>query len=118
MSFMTFADDGGRWWLAELRHSVELLASPAHVQITHLRRNGVHLDELALAFDAAFRPVTSPDERIVMSPAALTALSALDDLLSALDPDPALWTDEALATTPEWAEVRAAARRAGQALTP
>ncbi len=95
----------------ELRRVLTLLAAQAGEQLAYLRGLGpVSIDELGLEFDdiaGAARAAVREDD-------VAGALAALGDQLSRMSGQEhaALWTDQGLATSPEWAAVRDLAGRA------
>ncbi len=98
--------------LQHLRHSLQLLASPAPAQLSHFPAGWVVLtDEMALDFDAWRERIASYWN---LSPEQMARLTELDELLNTMSDSSHrdFWTDEALSSDPRWEEVRALAQAA------
>jgi len=94
------------WVFERLKHSIQLLASPAEVQLVLLPDFACKADELALDFDQ-WRDVAVSNFRPEMMPEELSSLEALDHSLSQLtDRGPQYWTDDKLRTSEQWRNVR------------
>ena len=107
-------NDDREWLRRSLREQLERLAAPADQALACLPDGCATADELALDFNNFYRAYVDNfgDE---LSADARAALRAIDESLNRMS-GPAnaeLWTDEAVATHPAWAEVR---RRAARAL--
>lgn len=107
------------WHFKRLRWSLQSLAAAGSDQPTLFPEHMMKADELALDFDhwAAF--VRSAYEKD-LSPAQVDALAAIDRKLSTMSRDGAefdldLWTDAAMRTNDQWAEVRVLAAGALEA---
>lgn len=93
-----------------VRESVARLGAPARRQVAYLRRLGVHpsVDELALDFHelALLADTNAVRGELTDSEAELVArLDAKLDAMSGTD-RAELWTPDALASAPEWDDVR------------
>jgi hypothetical protein len=95
-----------------LKHSIQLLACPAEVQLNLLPRFVCKADELALDFDQ-WRLVAVSSFRSELTTSQLLCLDAIDTSLSELT---ALgsehWTDDAVRKSTEWQGIRALAAAA------
>ena len=89
--------------LQRIRDAVERLTWPARQQIEHV--HGI-VDELALEFDDVFAVIRDRPGEFGLSPEASAGLHDLDHRLDELSDEPSLWSEEALKTAPEWAEIR------------
>src|SRR5258706_587791 len=98
--------------LQHLRHSLQLLASPAQAQLSHFPAGWVVLtDEMVLDFDAWVERISSYWE---LSQEQMARLTELDQFLNKMS-DPSysdFWSDEALSSDPRWEEVRTLAQAA------
>jgi hypothetical protein len=98
--------------LQHLRHSLQLLASPAQAQLSHFPAGWVVLtDELVLDFDAWGARIASYWK---LSQEQMARLTELDQFLTKMS-DPSqrdFWSDEALSSDPRWEEVRTLAQAA------
>jgi hypothetical protein len=96
--------------LQHLRHSLQLLASPAQAQLSHFPAGWVVLtDEMVLDFDAWLERISSYWK---LSPEQMARLTELDQFLNKMS-DPSqrdFWTDEALSSDPRWEEIRTLAQ--------
>ena len=95
------------WLLTRLRHSLQALAMPADVQLSLFPDFVCKADELALDFDHwRLCVVTNDDFKLTDQQQAL--LATLDEQVAAMSEaeHSPLWTEEALRTRPEWANVR------------
>jgi hypothetical protein len=114
-SFMNTDRDLQREWLRRsLREQLQLLARPGDEALSGLPDGCVKADELAIDFDNSYRAYLANfgDELSKDARAALQEVEVLFDHMSrAVNAD--LWTDEAVAKSTEWSEVR---RQALQAL--
>jgi hypothetical protein len=102
------------WVLRELERTLALLSAPAEKQISYIRTNRVHHDELALDFDAVAPVARSLQEQQVLTEGQLKAIDAVNqqlDKMSGPEHDP-LWTDQGIGNDPEWEVVRLLAGRA------
>ena len=98
--------------LQHLRHSLQLLASPAQAQLSHFPAGWVVLtDEMVLDFDAWVERISSYWK---LSPEQMARLTELDQFLNKMsDPSQSdFWSDEALSSDPRWEEVRTLAQAA------
>jgi hypothetical protein len=94
-----------------LKHSVQLLASLAEVQLRLLPYFVCKADELALEFDQ-WREVTVHNYQRDLTTEQLSSLAALDEKLDYLTTKGREhWTDKAVNESPEWQEVRRLASR-------
>lgn len=105
------------WALANVKKNLANLAAPPDRQLAYLKSIGDEckcLDELALEFNDAFIFLNQFIEDRRVPEATAAAIAAVDKQLDAMsgEKNARLWTSEALATTPEWKEVRALAVRA------
>lgn len=96
-----------------LRHALQALALPAHIQLQLLPDGVCTADELALDFDHWFT-TSQGHARYALTPLALSPLVALDILLTSMSgaEQHELWTDDALVHRPEWEHVRTLAHTA------
>ena len=109
------------WAMTAIVETLSRLAAPCRRQEAYLREFGTwpSLDELALEFDDAYRPLVTPTPDPGLPSLAVARLGMLDRKLAEMGKGgPALWSDSALASDPAWAEVRAFAAAALEALTP
>ena len=98
--------------LQHLRHSLQLLASPAQAQLSHFPAGWVVLtDEMALDFDAWIERIYSYWK---LSKEQMVRLTELDEFLNKMSDSSSkdFWTDEALSSDPRWEEVRTLAKAA------
>ncbi len=98
--------------LSHLRHSLQMLASPAKAQLNHFPPNWVVLtDELVLDFDAWYERIASYWK---LSKEQTTILAQLDEFFSKKDisSNGDFWTDEALTSDTRWEDVREMAKAA------
>jgi len=98
--------------LQHLRHSLQLLASPAQAQLSHFPAGWVVLtDEMALDFDAWGERISSYWK---LSPEQMARLTELDEFLNRMSgPSHSdFWSDDALSSDPRWEEVRTLAQMA------
>jgi hypothetical protein len=98
--------------LQHLRHSLQLLASPAQAQLSHFPAGWVVLtDEMVLDFDAWGERISSYWK---LSQEQMARLTELDQFLKKMsDPSQSdFWSDEALSSDPRWEEVRTLAQAA------
>ena len=98
--------------LQHLRHSLQLLASPAQAQLSHFPAGWVVLTaEMALDFDAWVERIASYWK---LSPEQMARLTELDQFLNTMsDPSSSdFWSDEALSSDPRWEQVRTQAQAA------
>jgi hypothetical protein len=98
--------------LQHLRHSLQLLASPAQAQLSHFPAGWVVLtDEMVLDFDAWVERISSYWK---LSQEQMARLTELDQFLNKMS-DPShsdFLRDEALSSDPRWEEVRTLAQAA------
>ncbi|MFL5704487.1 MAG: hypothetical protein ACJ8AG_16865 [Ktedonobacteraceae bacterium] len=96
--------------LQHLRRSLQLLASPTQVQLSHFPAGWVVLtDEMVLDFDAWVERISSYWK---LSQEQMARLTELDQFLNKMS-DPShsdFWSDEALSSDPRWEEVRTLAQ--------
>ena len=98
--------------LQHLRRSLQLLASPAQIQLNHFPAGWVVLtDEMALDFDAWAERISSYWK---LSQEQLARLTELDEFLNKMSnsSNSDFWSDEALSSDPRWEEVRLLAQTA------
>jgi hypothetical protein len=98
--------------LQHLRHSLQLLASPAQAQLSHFPAGWVVLtDEMVLDFDAWVERISSYWK---LSKEQMARLTELDEFLNKMSASSKrdFWTDEALSSDPRWEEVRTLAKAA------
>jgi len=94
-----------------LKHSVQLLASQAEIQLRLLPEFVCKADELALEFDH-WREVTLDNYGNDLTPDQASGITALDEKLSSLTNDGAQhWTDDAIRFSSDWQIVRRLAAR-------
>jgi hypothetical protein len=92
--------------LQHLRHSLQMLASPAQAQLSHFPVGWVVLtDEMVLDFDAWGERISSYWKLSKEQMARLTELDEFLEKMSASS-ESDFWTDEALSSDPRWEEVR------------
>jgi hypothetical protein len=98
--------------LQHVRHSLQMLASPAQAQLSHFPVGWVVLtDEMVLDFDAWVERIASYWK---LSPEQIARLTELDEFFTKMS-DPSqrdFWSDEALSSDPRWEEVRMLAQAA------
>jgi hypothetical protein len=110
------------WWQPELERSVALLGASSDEQrawlhATFAGQSGVVVDELALQFDDVWLEgkIMHAEGISIELRESLEALDrALDEMSGSESAD--LWTEGALASRPEWANVRSLAGRAADVL--
>jgi hypothetical protein len=110
------------WWQPELERSVVLLGASsddqrAWLHATFAGQSGVVVDELALQFDDLWLEgkIIHAEGISIELRESLEALDqALDDMSGSESAD--LWTEDALASRPEWANVRSLAGHAAEVL--
>lgn len=98
--------------LKQLRRSLQLLASPAQIQLSHFPASWIVLtDEMALDFDHWTQCLSTYWEP---SKEQMAKLAALDEILSEMSNSSRhdLGTEEALSFDPMWKEVRHLAKAA------
>ncbi len=94
-----------------LKHSVQLLASPAEVQLRSLPDFVCKGDELALDFDQWHTTVLS-NYRSMLTANQLSSLAALNEKLDWLsNKEREYWSDRAVCHSDEWEEIRGLARK-------
>jgi|ERR1039457_5837110 hypothetical protein len=92
--------------LERLKHSIQLLACPAEVQLNLLPSFVCKADELALEFDQ-WRLVAMSNFGSELTASQLSCLDAIDSFLSELtDMGPEHWTDDVVRKSTEWQGVR------------
>lgn len=92
--------------LKRLKHTVQLLASSAEMQLQMLPSYVFKADELALEFDR-WRELTLGNYKSDLNAPQLSALTALHKKLEELTAGgEEYWTDEAIRTSREWQNVR------------
>ncbi len=119
------APENAGWARARMVDALRLLALPAGEQLTALPSFVEVPDELALAFDEAYRLTTGDEPAWTPNPEQLHALRDIDTVLEEMSRPPAgllawtpeslavsAWTVEALHTDHRWALVRSRAQRA------
>jgi len=98
--------------LTRLKHSMQLLASPATTQLNLLPDFVCKGDELALEFDH-WRLVTLGNYADELTAAQISALDCLDHALNELTAKgEQYWTETAVLTSEEWAAIRGLATKA------
>lgn len=98
--------------LRHMRHSLQMLASPAQAQLSHFPAGWIVLtDELALDFDVWYVRIYSYWE---LSVEQIASLIDLDEFLNTMsvESNSDLWTDVALSSDPRWERVRNLAKLA------
>jgi hypothetical protein len=103
------------WWIGQLTDVLEVLAASAESQEAFLA--GLHVDELALNFDAGYGAVRQLAESGALSPNQVASLSAIDSKLSEMSRggrgySPRLWSLKGIRRSTQWAEVRRMAANA------
>lgn len=98
--------------LAYLEDAIRSLAQPADIQQQLFAENPMAGGEIAVDFDAWYVPAVRDGYLADWAPEHRQALEKIDHLLTEMTTphDIELWTSEALATSPMWATVRAAAQ--------
>lgn len=106
--------------LVALREVLTRLAAPAAEQATYLDRLGVAplADELALELQDAASRIPELVEAGHLSARQAELVRFVDGKLAAMSDEPNLWTIEALARRPEWADVRRLAADAAREPNP
>jgi len=110
------------WWQPELERSVALLGASsddqrAWLHATFAGQSGVVVDELALQFDDLWlggKIIHAAGISIELRESLEALDQALDEMSGSKNAD--LWTEGALASRPEWANVRRLAGRAAEVL--
>lgn len=95
-----------------LEDAVRSLAQPAGIQQQLFAENPLAGGEMAVDFDAWYVPAVRDGYLADWAPEQCRALEKIDHLLTGMTAlqDIELWTSEALATSPAWVTVRAAAQ--------
>ncbi|MFC5823036.1 hypothetical protein [Nonomuraea insulae] len=89
------------------------LSWDADQQLGHVRNLKVGVDELALEFDDALHLAQAKVQEGVLGQDALQTLLPVDTHLRCMtDTGTDVWTEEAVATSPEWQELRTLAKQA------
>lgn len=92
-----------------LKHSVQLLASPAEVQLRTMPDFVCKADELALDFDL-WKDATLSNFRSELTGAQTVSIDAISRSLSDMTrAGPQLWTEKAVRESEEWKDIRALA---------
>src|SRR5690349_17421841 len=92
--------------LERLKHSVQLLASPAEVQLGLVPAFVCKADELALEFDHWWE-VTRSNYSAILSADEQSALIATQQKVASLTENAKEeWTDQAVTNSPHWKEIR------------
>lgn len=90
-----------------LSEVLNILASPANEQLGYLRRlNDPCVSELALEFSDLFLLASDRVDTGELSQGLFESLKALDLQLDKMSDDKHNWTDESLADSKEWEQVR------------
>ncbi len=98
--------------LERLKHSIQLLACPADIQLRMLPDFVCKADELALNFDN-WKDVVLRNVSFDLTPAQKASLAALDSsLLEMTNAGPPLWTEDSVRQSDEWAHTRVLAATA------
>lgn len=98
--------------LERLKHSIQLLACPADVQLRMLPDFVCKADELALDFDH-WKDVVLAQFSSELTPAQKASLAALDSSLSQVTKaGPPLWTEDSVRQSDQWANTRVLAASA------
>ena len=96
--------------LGNLVESLRLVASDIEDQIKALP-SFVHLpDEIALTYDDEFSQADQIHQAGLINDSIMEKLKALESLFDHMSDNKELWTHQALANSPEWAEPRRMAR--------
>jgi hypothetical protein len=99
-------DDTKNAIFERLKHSVQLLASSAEVQLQYLPAGVCKADELALEFDQ-WREVALHNYDGDLTPGQRSSLNALNERLDWLTKNgPEHWTEAAVRTSPLWNDIR------------
>ena len=89
-----------------LKHSIQLLACPAEIQLRMLPRFVCRADELALDFDL-WKEIVLNNFRSELSTDQMCCMESIDRSLSELTHmGPENWTEEAVRESDEWKRVR------------
>lgn len=105
--------------LHQLHAALECLSWPAERQLRHLKSLQVGVDELALEFDDAFRLVRGKVAEGRLPKFVVEVTQSIDNTLERMTTTGGeIWTAEALANSPEWANVRALSSHALDAVKP
>lgn len=99
--------------LTRLKHSLQLLAIPADQQLNLLPDFIVKADEMALDFSNWYEAAVGNFGH-GFKPSQIAALKSIDDLLEKMsgEKNAEYWTDEAVRSGNQWAEVRLLAKKA------
>jgi hypothetical protein len=98
--------------LERLKHSVQLLACPADVQLRMMPDFVCKADELALDFDH-WNDVVLSNLSSELRPAQKASLAAISNSVSEMtQAGPTLWTEDSVRQSDQWAEVRVLAAKA------
>lgn len=98
-------EDCPDWLTANIVNALRMLAAPASEQIEYEIENKVDADEFALDLDASIGAVIANCEISEDARATLLELDSKLDSMSGAH-NAALWTDEALQVSDDWAIVR------------
>ncbi|MFI5678788.1 hypothetical protein [Streptomyces cellulosae] len=97
--------------IRQLEKALERLAWDAEKQIDFISRLRVGVDELALEFDDAFRPVSGLTRDGTMPKSVTKALDSVDKILTEMTRSPeAEWTPTAVRNSQSWKILRNTAR--------
>ena len=101
--------------LERLKHSIQLLACPADVQLRTLPDFVCKADELALDFDH-WKDVVLDNFSSELTPAQEASLAAINSSLSEMtEAGPPLWTEDSVRQSDQWANTRVLAATALEA---
>ncbi|MFE1314317.1 hypothetical protein [Streptomyces sp. NPDC058755] len=93
-----------------LEKALQRLAWSADQQIAHIARHGVGPDELALEFDDIYRVVSGMAAEQLIPENLMEPLEVIDGLFQEMTREPkGKWTENAVSSSKEWAELRTAA---------
>ena len=105
--------DGKKAWLfGRLKHSLQLLASQADIQLVALPDSCLKPDELFLGFNN-WRMAVVNTYQSEMTPDQLSCLDAILQNFGQMGRES--WTDSALSNSPEWKQIRQLSSRAVEA---
>ncbi len=105
------------WLTNQLRNLLRALASPGEVALSYEPDETCRADELALDYDNFVHALIG-NFGVECTAEQRASLLRVDELFDAMTKarQPELWTDEAVRSHPRWAEVRAAAQTALDAM--
>jgi hypothetical protein len=93
--------------LVQIKHIIEVLSSPAHIQIKYI--GDMSVDELGLEFDDAYLMLSLSNFK-QLNKKERTILNELNIVLDKMSEISKLWNKEALNSSFEWEAVRKLAK--------